>query len=192
MPFIDATTAARLQESGVRAALLIELQFQSGTARLFNGHGRVAVDGQTWDGYGEFGSLTGLGQSRGTESSKVTLAMSGVSLDVIQKAKNGVDDVQGRRAFIWKRLFDADWQPVGSRIAIYWGIMQRINIRSEAPQDEAMGRTRVAELEIENPFAARSRPAARRFTDADQQSRWPGDKFFRFVPLQDGQTVKWP
>lgn len=191
MPFLDAVQSAALVGSTVRMAMLVELQFRSKTKRLWNGAGLVTVADGEWEGVGGFGSIDGLAQVREPVSSKVTLKLSGVSAEVLAIAKASTSDVQGRPAYVWLQLFDAEWQPLGARIPVFWGDMQRINIlRSEA--GDVSGGSRVCEVEVENAFAGRARPSAGRFTDADQQARFPGDRFFRFVPAQRSQVIKWP
>lgn len=191
MPFLTPEQAAAVLSSTVRAATLVEMQFASATTRIWNGAGAVTVAGVGWDGIGAMGSIDGLQQSREPTSSKVTLRLSGATPEMLATAKGTVDDVRGRHCYIWDQLFNDEWQPIGARIPLFWGVMQRINIvRDEAT--EFSGGSRVCELEVENPFAARARPSAGRFTDADQQSRHPGDRFFRFIPSQRSQVVVWP
>lgn len=191
MTFISSEAAAAMVGATVRVATLVELQFASQTMHLWNGAGTIDVSGETWQGAGAMGSIDGLQQSRDPVSSKVTLRLSGVSAEVLAVAKANTTDVEGRPAYIWQQLFDAEWQPIGARIPVFWGTMQRISIaRTEA--NEFDGGSRLCELEIENPFAARARPTLSRWTDADQQARHPGDRFCRFVPLQRTQTITWP
>jgi hypothetical protein len=191
MPFLSSDEITALKASTVRLAMLVELQFASETMRLWNGAGTATIDGADWRGVGGFGSIDGLEQVREPVSSKVTMRLSGVSPEVLALAARSNDDVRGRPAYVWTHLMDGDWQPVGARIPLFWGTMQRINIeRSEA--SEFSGGDRVCALEVENPFAARARPSAGRFTDADQKARFPGDKFCRFVPLQRSQVIVWP
>lgn len=190
MPFITAEQAVRIYSSTVRLCLLVELQFASRTMFLWNGAGRVTLYSSTWEGVGSMGAIDGLMQTREPVSTKVTMSLSGVSQEVLALAKASVSDVQGRAAYVWLQLMDSAWQPVGARLPVFWGIMQRINIkRAEARED---GVDRICELEVENPFYGRSRPSAGRYNDADQQSKYPGDRFFRFIPVQKSQTITWP
>lgn len=191
MAFVPPEIAAALVGTTVRMATLVELQFSSATTRVWNGAGRIAVAGHTWDGLGAIGAIDGLGQARQAESSQVTMRLSGVGGDVLAKALDERTEVQGRLAYVWLQLFDADWQTLGSRLPIFWGIMMRLLIEREAAGDFSGG-GRSCALEVENPFYGRARPSAGRWTDTDQNARHPGDKFCRFVPLQRSQTIVWP
>lgn len=191
MPYVTAEVAAAAARSTVRAITLAELRFASRTMYLHNGFGMLDLYGQEWEGTGGLCAIRGLAQQRTAESAKVTLTLSGIDADVQRLARNNVADVQGRQAFLWTQLIDERHGAIGQRIALVWGVMQRINLRVQ-PASDTGGTVRSAELEIENPFAARSRPAARYFTDADHQSEHDGDRFCRFVPFQRDQVVIWP
>jgi hypothetical protein len=191
MPFVTPDQAAALQQSVVRAATMAELQFGTGTMRLWNGAGITTIAGVDWQGIGGLGSIDNLHQTRAPVSNKVTLRLSGVDATVIALAVGDIANVRGHPAFIWQQLFDANWQPVGAMLPMYWGIMQRINIVRTEGKD-LVGAERDCEVEVENPFASRARPSSGRFTDADQQAKYPGDNFFRFAPLQRNQVIVWP
>jgi hypothetical protein len=191
MAFLSSEAAAALVGSTVRMATLVELQFTSATSRLWNGTGRISVASQIWEGIGALGSIDGLEQGRQAQSSKVTMRLSGVSSEVLASALASKTEVQGGLAYVWLQLFDGDWQPVGARIPVFWGIMQRLGITREAAS-QLSGGARICELEVENGFYGRARPPAGRYTDTDQQSRYPGDKFCRFVPVQRSQIIVWP
>lgn len=191
MPFLSAEQAAALVGATVRVAMLTELQFASRTMRVWNGAGIITIAGYDWEGLGDMGSIDGLTQTREPTSSKVTMRLSGVNSEILTLAARSTEDVQGRPAYVWLQLFDGEWQPIGARLPIFAGRMQRITIqRSEA--SDLSGGERICALEVENVFAARSRPSAGRWTDADQQSRQPGDRFFQFVPAQREQKIIWP
>jgi hypothetical protein len=180
-----------LQQSTVRLATLMSFEFVSKTMHLWNGAGNVNVSGVEYIGIGTLGTISGLSQIREPTSKVVTVGLSGVNSDVIALAKNSVADVQGQNAYIWLQLFNDDLQTVGPKIPIFWGIMQKINIERTEERDGSAA-TKIAQLEIENPFYNRSSNTAGRFSDSDQQAKFPGDKFFRFVSNQKSQVVIWP
>lgn len=192
MPYLTSEQAAALDGSSVRVALLAEQHFRAGTTRLFNGFGTVNVAGEDWSGVGTFGSVDGLPQSRAGESSKVTLRLSGVDQTISAMAAASKSDVEGRHCFLWMQLFNDSMQVVGGRIALFWGVMQRLVVDRKAADDRGQGVERGVSLEVENPFSGRSRPPGRRYTDADQQQLHPGDQFCRFGPVQRGKIVTWP
>lgn len=191
MPFLNALQVAEIAKSTVRIATLAEFQFRANTMNLWNGIGDVPYGGKTWQGLGGFGSVDGFPNLHGTDSAVVTAKLSAVDATVLALAANSKEDVAGRPAYFWFQLLDENWAPVGALIPAFAGIMQRIKIE-RTPADEQSGGVRVAGLEIENLFAARGRSGAGRYTDTDQQYRFPGDPFCGYVSDQKSRTVIWP
>jgi len=191
MAFLTPEQAAAIRGTTIRAATLVEMQFLSRTMRVWNGAGIGDFSGEEWSGLGTAGSIEGLQQSRQPTSHKIKLKLSGVSPEVLASAKNSTTDVENRPIYIWQQFLDEDWQPLGPRIPVFFGTMQRLGIaRGEAKGTD--GGQRICELECENAFASRGRPFASRFTDSDQQARHPGDKFARFTSYQRTQVILWP
>lgn len=191
MSFITVAQAELLNASSVRLATLAEFRFREETKYLWNGAGKIDIAGYVWEGLNGWGGIDSLPNLHGTQSDFITVKLSGVEAENIALARNSVDDVEGRHAYFWLQLFDADWQPVGARIPAWWGVMQRIIIeRTETSGPE--GGSRTVGLEIENPYAHRGQSAAGRYTDSDQNYRHDGDKFCRFVSDQQSKTIIWP
>lgn len=191
MPFLTTEQAEAVAQSTVRIATLVELQLVSGTLRLWNGFGSIRAAGDVWTGAGTIGSISGLSQTRQLVSDKVQLKLAAISTEVQALAVTDRADAEGRSCYIWFQLFDEKWQTLGARIPAFWGTMQRISLERTASTDDSGG-VRAVEIEVENAFAARARVPARYYTDQDQQTQYPGDKFFRFVSAQQTDTVIWP
>lgn len=191
MAWISPEVAAALAKSTVHLGLLGEFRFVSGTMYLWNGVGARTIGGHTYEGLGTLASVDGLTQTRSNESEKVTVKMACVTPEIAALAASESAEVRGRMAFLSLHLFDADWQPVNSPIPAYGGIMQRLQIVREPASSEGGG-ARMAELEIENFFAARSRPSNGLYTDRHQKAKHSGDNFCRWVPKQKNQVQTWP
>lgn len=191
MPFLTDQQIAAVSGSSVFIATLAEFHFRSDTSYLWNGTGVITVAGIQWSGLGGGGAVDSFPTMQGTSADMVTARLSAVDPEIVVLAKNSRDDVQGRPAYFWFQLFDADSQPLGNRIAAWWGIMQRIKIE-RTPAEGFDGGERTASLEIESIYAARGRSGSGRYTDSDQQYRYPGDKFCQYVTQQRTKTLKWP
>lgn len=191
MAFVTPEQAAQLATSTVRIATLGELRFASQTLRVWNGAGTITVAGYDWSGLHTWAGFTDIPDIQGTASASVTATLSGVDPLHVALARNNVTDVRGRLALFWLQLFDAEWQPVGARIPLWWGTMQRVVINRTSASEDAGGEISVG-VEIENPYAGRARSAAGRYTDSDQQHLYPGDRFCRFVSDQASTTLTWP
>ncbi|MGD9869315.1 MAG: hypothetical protein AB7U38_15105, partial [Hyphomicrobiales bacterium] len=180
MAFFTPEEAAQLAKSTVRLGTLVTFEFASDTQRVWTGDGPLTVDGETYAGLGELGQIDGLREVRNAESHQVTFSLSGISPDLLPLALSETEDVAGQMASVAMQLFDAELQPIGSPIAVYWGIMQAPRVsRTEATETE--GAVQTIAIPSENIFVGRHRPRAGRYTDREQQTRYPGDRFCAWV-----------
>lgn len=194
MAFFTTEQIAALSATTVRIDILAEFQFASGTKRLWGGNTELVTGGHTW--LPTFGAATvdGLGFSGGTSADAVTFTLNGLPnqpADFLGVALTETPDIVQRLAIVYLQLFDSDWQPVGAPIGVFWGFMQPPQV-SRSPMGATEGAVQTITLSAENAFFNRSRPPNGRYTDRDQQSRSPGDKFFQFIPGLLFKNILWP
>ena len=101
------------------------------------------------------------------------------------------DIVQGRHCIVSLQLFDGAWAAEGAPMAVYIGVMMPPRVTRQAAT-ETSGATRTLVLPTENAFFARGRPAAGRYTDREQQTRFPGDRFCEYTAQLVNHTINWP
>ncbi|MHB2265042.1 hypothetical protein [Aliihoeflea sp. PC F10.4] len=194
MDFFTPDQVAHLSASTVRLDLLFEMQFKSGTGRYWNGNTDLMTGGQTWRPLHGRGSIDGLGYAGTGASESVTLTLSGVpdaATELLAAAIGETQDADQQLVSIFVQLFDADWQPAGSPIGLWWGFMQPPRVTRSA-MSETEGAIQTISVTAENAFFNRSRPPHGRYTDRDQQRRSPGDPFFSFIGSLLFKTFNWP
>lgn len=194
MAFFDAAQLAQLSASTVRLATLVDFEFDSGTQRVWNGAGKLIAAGEQYDGLAMGGGLAGIEgliYSASPESKQITLTLSGVKESLLAIAIAETDQVEGRICVISFQLFDDEWQTIGDPMEPFFGVMQRPKV-TRTPLDKETGGQQVIQLPVENLFFGRARPAAGRFTDRDQNIRYPGDRFFAYVGSLISKVVVFP
>lgn len=194
MSFFTSDQIAALSASTVRIAPLVEMEFTSGTTRVWNGEYDLTSGGKTWLPMYGTGSIDGLGLNPSGQSESVTLTLSGIpdtDLDILGKVLDDTPEVTQRSVRIYLQLFDSDWQPVGAPIAVWWGFLMPPKV-ARSPMQDGTGSTQTVTIDAENAFFNRSRPPSGRYTDRDQQSRSPGDKFFQYTSSLLFKTFKYP
>lgn len=194
MGFFSTAEANALAATTVRVASLVDLMFTDAPTYLWNGFGTRVFDGKAYLGCGDLGSIEGLEEARNPVSQQVTFTLSGVPdspADLLAKALEETDIVQGNLAIVSLQLFDDDWQTVGDPIPIYFGIMQPPRVTREAAT-ETSGARRLLVLPTENLFYGRGRPPAGRYTDREQQARYPDDRFCEYTSQLVNKTIIWP
>jgi len=191
MGFFTPDEIEKLAGQVVRIGTLAEPNFKTGVQRYWNGDTVLETGSRLWQplhGYGMIDNIPALGQG---QAQSVTLTLSGVSEDVLVAAIGDTDNVSQQLITIYFQLFDEAWQATGSPIAVFWGFMQppRVSRSIGTPED---GGDQVVTIECVNAFFNRSRPPFGRYTDADQQRRSPGDKFFSYIARTVYQQLTYP
>lgn len=193
-PFFSSEQLAHLSETTVRVDLLAKFEFASRPVYLWNGTTALETGGQTWQPLNGRATVDGIGIASGETSETVTAtldAIPGKNGDILALALEETPEVVQRLVTYFLQLFDADWQPVGAPIGIWWGFMQPPKV-SRTPMQGAEGASQTIRLSAENAYYNRSRPPYGRYTDRDQQKRAPGDKFFQFAPGLVFKTFTYP
>lgn len=201
MSFFSPEEAAALAATTVRVATLVDLLFEGDPAFIWNGFGTRQflspvpdVGLQSYIGAGDLGSIDGLEEARAPVSQQVTFtltAVEGTPADLLGKVLDATDIVQGKLCVVSMQLFDDDWIVIGNPLPIYFGIMQPPRVTRQAATAET-GAVRTMSLTTENLFFGRARPRAGRYTDREQQTRFPGDKFCEFTPQMVNRVLAWP
>lgn len=184
-----------LSRSTVRMATLVDLEFSDAPVYVWNGIGTRIFDGKSYLGLGDLGTIDGLEETRGAVSQQVTFTLSGVPgspADILSRVLSATDYVQGNYAVVYSQLFTETWAAATSEpIAIYIGQMMPPRVTREAGTSER-GARRVLTLPTENIFYGRHRPPNGRYTDREQQKRFPDDLFCEYTPQLVNLTLTWP
>jgi len=193
--FFTADQIATLSASTVRMDFLVKFDFASGPVYAWNGTtSLLALDGNTYQPMFGYGGIDGLELNGDTQSSVVTLSLSGVpghGLDFLAAALADTGEIEQQLLTISIQLFTDEWQPQGMPIAIFRGFMQPPNVSRDTGSQADAGTLSIS-LAAENIFFGRSRPPYGRCTDRDQQARSPGDKIFGFVSSLLYKRITYP
>jgi hypothetical protein len=173
--------AAALAEAHVDAFPLIELQFASGTDYLCGLDHAVTWNGNTYIGTAGVMSIQSMQETAGTAQG-LQIQISAAPTANLALALN--ERVQGRPIILRLAVIDASGA-VQVDPNVWAGLMDTM------PIDDS-GSNPVISITAEHMLAVwdRSRPV--RYTDAQQQALYPGDRCCEFVAaLADAQIV-WP
>jgi hypothetical protein len=159
---LDGTAAARITASERGVAWLVSLEFTSGTVYFTTAPVEISSGGQT---YLALGSLVDVAN---VQESAAMLAAALVDPAIYR----------GKAANLSLQLFDTGFQPAGAAVLRWRGYMDRMQI-SRTTGDKVRG---TIEVQCSRAGMARARRAeGLRLTDAQQQSRYPGDTGLRYV-----------
>jgi hypothetical protein len=184
-PAIRATP--RLTDQAASAAtapvaapvILCDLDFASGPFRVWTGLGQLSWAGRVFEGIGNLGVMSDVEETVELRAVRLTLSLSPVPQSVIDIALSE-RSYRLRSARLWLALLDEAGGFVADPFPLWAGIMDTMEVVDGAePRVTLSCESRLVDLE---------RAEVRRYTDADQQAEYPGDRFFEYVPaLQDAE-----
>jgi len=180
-PTSSANTTA-LQARVVRAVLLADLEFASGTLNLTNAPFNIVVGGVTYQGVGQFGGTSPVEEGIELQAYNLALQLNGIPTALLAIALG--EDYQGRSCTVSLLLLDEGHRPIDDAIVLFRGRMDVMRITA--------GETGTIELTAESRLADWERPRVRRYTNADQQLRFAGDKGLEFVSQMAEKEIIWP
>lgn len=178
---ISATNEARSRESHVPWCALVELGFDSGTVRLTNAGCSMLWDGETWLGAGQLTDLEPVAETATPQAAALNLRFSGIEAtwrDVVVS-----EPFFGRPAKIWLALLNDEMEIDEDPVLIFEG---RIDEPTLTIGDEIS-----IQLSLENRFGDWNRPRLALWSDADQQLRFPGDRFFEQATAMENTSIVW-
>jgi hypothetical protein len=182
---IPSDVAAVVSSRDPGIAVLIKFDFLSATRRVWTGFGRLnTLDGFAWDGLGDLVSISGLAGGLSGAASTGTLGISGVSADLLPVAIGERDEFMQRPVALFLQAFQ-NRVLVGNPCPLSLRIMTAMDITRDAG-------TRSISISHESPYIGRNNPAFGTYSDRDQQSRFPGDRFCERVPFLLFKQEKWP
>lgn len=194
MSFFTPEQIEMLSSNAPRVDLLVKMEFKSSTIYAWNGEYEIIIAGNTYLPMHGIAQIEGLGQITTAQSQEVTITLSGIptkTVDFLSLATQETPEANQQALTIYLQLFDNDWIPIGVPIGIWWGFMQPPEV-SLSEQNEELGAVQTLTLNAENAFFNKSRPRAGRYTDRDQQSRFPNDKFYQFASSLVNKTITYP
>jgi len=164
----------------VSAFWLCDLEFDTpNDLHFWNGIGNLTIDGQTYTGAGNLLNLSEMRESSDIAAYGATLTLSGIPSNEIDLAL--AEPYQGRRAIV---KFGVDVAGVKTAFTVFTGEMDQMNI-SFGPD------TATISLNVESRLIDLNRPRIRRYTDADQKTRYSGDLAFEFVTRLQSESLQW-
>jgi hypothetical protein len=179
-----APHAAASATSPVAApVVLVELDFASGPFRAWTGLGQLNWAGKVFEGVGSIGAVGEVEETVELRAVRLTLALSPVPQEVVDIAL-AERSFRLRPARLWGALLDAEGGFVADPFPLWAGLMDTMEVTDGAePRVALTCESRLVDLE---------RAEVRRYTDADQQAEYPGDRFFEYVPALQEAEIRLP
>ena len=185
-----------LRSGLIEQAALVFMDFRDTPKRWWTGFGDLETGGHTWQGLGDLITISPIETSYSVSAEQVVFEVAATP-EMLAAALDARNRVRDRDVTVYLQLFaredveigSADivaGQPVGSPLALFSGTMQRMPWGASGPNERSL------RGEAEGLFFRRNAAPRGRWTDADQKSRYPGDRGFERLPLYvGGYQTRW-
>lgn len=183
MKTLGTSAASAWLDPEKRACAFVQLEFTSGTQRYTTLPYDTSWNGNTWIGVGRLAEISEIRESEALVATGVQITLSGLPASLVSLAL--AENVQGRTCTIWFAALGADSAVLDTPPVEFKGKVDTVPIQLDD------GTARIV-VNVESVLADFARPKVRRFTDADQQAVYPGDRFFEFVPQMVEKEIIWP
>lgn len=179
---VDSATLTAAQQDLIEPVLLAKLEFDGGDVLAHTRLGDIVYNGDTYLGIGQFGGVSSSEEASDLSRTPLNLTLSNIPGDLGAVVLG--EHYQGRRATLYLGYLDAATQQlVGDPAILYRGRIDTAEIEQ--------GDTFTVSVSIESRFAAWDKAIIRRYNNADQQSRYSGDRGLEFVEQAADKQIVW-
>lgn len=208
---LPADMASTLGEDHVKVFIAVDLDLDSpDDLHFWSGYGSLEYEGVTYVGAGWMMQISDIQEVSDISAKGATLSLTGIPSELISVAAEA--DYQGRIAKI-KFGVVGQGVPAGTVLEIDGlgdtleldAAGDELGIASEFPTTmytlfagyidqmviESGAETCTIGVTVESKLIDLERPRIRRYTDENQQLRYPGDLAFEFVPRLQKEVLTW-
>lgn len=187
---LSAGVASAIAAPVYRPVFFVRLDFDEGTERVCTTPFSIYFDdvgdnplGYEWVGVGTLGTISAIEEGSELRAYGMSATLNGC--DPAQLALSLNAKYQGRPASVWLGFLDADHTLIESPVLVQNMIMDTMPIE--------LGKTGTVTVTMENVLSRWETPNPEnlRYTDADQQSRYPGDRGYEFASVTTAREIVW-
>jgi hypothetical protein len=176
---VDSQAAAEAPR--VRPVCFAKLEFGGGDVFVNSSDRDIAFSGDTYLGVGNLGTVSGIEEGGTLQANGIQMTLSGIpsaylSLFLTEKYK-------GRPVTLYHGYLDDDYALIADPIVQWVGRINQMSV--------ALGEQAAITLTAENKLIRWENTKIRRYTDADQQGRFPGDLGLQFISQVVEKEILW-
>jgi hypothetical protein len=162
-------------------ALLVEMRFDT-PLYLCTAGIDLDYDGKSWKGIGLLGAIDEISSEIG-DVKPLRMSLSSVPNDVLGLALG--EQIKGKKVRVSLSIHDPSTYQILRVHQLWAGELDQMTVEEGAPT----GQVSVTAIHRSAVFA---RPRPFRYTDADQQAEFPGDRSLQFIASQANHNDIWP
>ena len=175
--------ANAITASDVVAAFLFHAEFDEGAVSLWSGYGDIIWNSITFTGAGDFGGLSEVEESENVQANGVSFTLSGIPSALISASLTYA--YQGRPVTCWLAALNTSTNAIiPDPYPVFAGRMDTMTIAEGAD-------TATISLTAESKLVELNRANSGRYTNEDQQERYPGDLGLEYVTALQSREDSW-
>lgn len=179
--FASTANQTEATQPSIRLFVAVALDFASGVVRAHDGAGSITIGGNEFTGVGNFGGVELTEETVEIIARGIKLRLSGVDNSLLTTALT--ENYQGRSATVYLGFLNMETNALIDTPETLWeGRMAQMTI--------SLGKT-TGTLELSCEHRLRREPRIARYTHADQQLAYSGDRFFDLVAKIPGFQGTW-
>ena len=179
---LTASVLTEIAKNQTRVAIFVEVEFVSGTTRIWSGYGDKLLGGNTFNGVGNLLGMAPVEETEDIKAINVSLSLSGIPSAFLSLALS--DSRQGKTATIWFVFLDSDGAIISDEFILFRG-------RTDVPTISEGAETAIFTLAVENHLIQLDRASNIKYTNEDQLLVDATDIFFEFVPSLQEKDIIW-
>lgn len=178
------TSAVHTQLIGqvLSPCILCRAVFADGTLLMWSGIGNLTFNGNTYAGVGDFLNVSPVQETSEVKSLGVSVTLSGIPSSTLAEVLG--QSRLGKYITIWLGLLTAAGALIADPVQLFYGEI-------DSPSIVESGDTASVTVQCESRLIDLERSRERRYTDQDQQQKYPGDESLRYVAALQNREVKW-
>lgn len=180
---ISALNKAALEASGAKDIHFLFLDFATDPMYACTGTRTYTWGGNDWLGIGEISGISDIAHASDIAARPLTLTASGVDSFIVQPALSRTN-YKHRQVAIYRGFLDTDENLIDDPYTVWKG---RMDVGSFAADKGSA----FVQMRCEPLAADLLRANVSRYSDQDHQQRWPGDRFFEYLPQMADKDVVW-
>jgi len=185
---LSATNLGAVDGAVVRPVVFCEIKYDSptGTLYLHDNIGDITADDwggtpRTWSGLGDFGSISTIEEGSDISPYKVDLVLSGIDATIANA--HLADDTILREVYLSIGFIGLDRVVLSDPHPMWSGKIDDVQV--------AVGAQSVIRVSCESQLAAFEKTNGRLQNDADHQSEFSGDLFYKYLPQMVEAKFRW-
>lgn len=179
----DAAQITLSKEDVYRPVILVELQLDSGSVFVCSLDRNIDFGGNTYLGVGDFGKIGMTKETAQSESSGISMELSGIPDTYINITKD--EEYHGRTVIVRQGFLDENFtlSGIGDPPILWQGAIDQMNI--------VLGKTATIILTAEDDWIRWEEPLKSLYTNEEQQYLFPGDLGLEFVTQVVDKEIIW-